>query len=134
MVIIIHQTVVHGGEPLEIPNEWDLNLSDFVILCCILLGDLIEPLNVFLLVKQLVNGGVCLREDVQAEELDFVVLQVFDAERLFLEGFNHFPMVEGKACLNDEPPIFKALMILVVDPEENIVKLDRVGNLMDILC
>jgi hypothetical protein len=43
-------------------------------------------------------------------------------------------MVEGKACLNHKSPRVEALMILVVDPEENIVKLDRVGNLMDILC
>jgi hypothetical protein len=100
LVVIIHQTIVHRGKPLEIPYERDLNLPDFVILCCILLGDLIEPLNVFLLMKQLVKGCVCLREYVQAEEFYVIIFQVFDSERIILESFNNFPMVEGKACLN----------------------------------
>jgi hypothetical protein len=42
-------------------------------------------------------------------------------------------MVEGKACLNHESPLLITLMILIVDPEENIVELDWICNLVDIL-
>lgn len=108
---------MHRGQTLEISNERNLNLPNFEILCCILLGDLIEALNIFLLMKQLMNGSVCLWEYVQAKELDFFILKIFDSERLFLECFNHFPMVESKACLNDDSPNIVILMILVEDPE-----------------
>ena len=83
--------------------------------------------------EQLVNDRVCLREYVQAKQLDVIVLKVFDSERLFVEGFYHFPMVEGKACLNHESPLIITLMILVVDPKENIVELNWICNLVDIL-
>jgi hypothetical protein len=83
--------------------------------------------------EQLVNDRVSLREYVQAKQLDVIVLKVFDTERLFVECFDHFPMVEGKACLNHESPLLITLMILIVDPEENIVELDWICNLVDIL-